>query len=249
VAEVPNAALGCDRIQADIVRLRIDRSGALTLEGETDQARAAPAMPGAPEGERPIVEAAAHSEAPALAIDADKRRHDQMDDNEKRTQTKRSRATGRDRLSNSLSRRRGLSNSAHWTDKICRRCSQDSSRRGYCRGRRFDGRSCPARHGEDEIGFDAADVALVRNAGSVFVGDYSPQAAGDYASGPNHVLPTGGAARFRSGLSVLDFVKLISVQRLSRAGLKSIAPVVVSLADAEGLRAHADSIRTRVAHA
>jgi histidinol dehydrogenase len=101
----------------------------------------------------------------------------------------------------------------------------------------------------EHLTVDAADVALVRNAGSVFVGDYSPQAAGDYASGPNHVLPTGGAARFRSGLSVLDFVKLISVQRLSRAGLKSIAPVVVSLADAEGLRAHADSIRTRVAHA
>jgi histidinol dehydrogenase len=95
----------------------------------------------------------------------------------------------------------------------------------------------------------AKDVPLVRNAGSVFVGDYSPQAAGDYASGPNHVLPTGAAARFRGGLSVLDFVKLISVQRLSRPGLKSIAPVVTSLADAEGLRAHADSIRTRVAHA
>ena len=79
MAEVPNAALGCDRIQADIVRLRIDRGGALTLEGKTDQARAAPAMPGAPEGERPIVEAAAHSEAPALAVDADQRRHDQIE--------------------------------------------------------------------------------------------------------------------------------------------------------------------------
>lgn len=95
----------------------------------------------------------------------------------------------------------------------------------------------------------AKDVPLGRNAGSLFIGDYSAQAAGDYASGPNHVLPTGGAARFGGGLSVLDFVKLISVQRLSRSGLKSIAPVVTSLADAEGLRAHADSIRTRVAHA
>jgi histidinol dehydrogenase len=101
----------------------------------------------------------------------------------------------------------------------------------------------------EHLTVDAADVALVRNAGSVFVGDYSPQAAGDYASGPNHVLPTGGAARFRGGLSVLDFAKLISVQRLSRTGLQRIAPVVVSLANAEGLRAHADSIRTRVAHA
>src|ERR1700686_2532347 len=89
----------------------------------------------------------------------------------------------------------------------------------------------------EHITVDAADVALVRNAGSVFVGDYSPQAAGDYASGPNHVLPTSGAARFRGGLSVLDFAKLISVQRLSRPGLKSIAPVIVSLANTEGLRA------------
>ena len=95
----------------------------------------------------------------------------------------------------------------------------------------------------------AKDVSLVRNAGSLFVGDYSPQAAGDYASGPNHVLPTGGAARLRGGLSVLDFVKVISVQRLSRAGLRFVAPIVESLANAEGLRAHADSIRIRVAHA
>jgi histidinol dehydrogenase len=101
----------------------------------------------------------------------------------------------------------------------------------------------------EHLTVDAADVALVRNAGSVFVGDYSPQAAGDYASGPNHVLPTGGAARFRGGLSVLDFVKLISLQKLSRSGLRGIAPVVESLANAEGLRAHAASIRTRVGHA
>jgi histidinol dehydrogenase len=101
----------------------------------------------------------------------------------------------------------------------------------------------------EHLTVDAADVALVRNAGSVFVGSYSAQAAGDYASGPNHVLPTGGAARFRGGLSVLDFVKLISVQRLSRPGLKEIAPVVKSLANAERLRAHAESIRLRCEHA
>ena len=101
----------------------------------------------------------------------------------------------------------------------------------------------------EHLTVDATDAALVRNAGSVFVGDYSPQAAGDYSSGPNHVLPTGGAARFRGGLSVLDFVKLISVQRLSRSGLKQIAPVVESLANAEGLQAHAESIRTRLDHA
>jgi histidinol dehydrogenase len=101
----------------------------------------------------------------------------------------------------------------------------------------------------EHLTVNAADVAFVRNAGSVFIGNYSPQAAGDYASGPNHVLPTGGAARFRGGLSVLDFVKLISVQQLSRSGLKQIAPVVESLANAEGLRAHAESIRARFGHA
>ena len=73
----------------------------------------------------------------------------------------------------------------------------------------------------EHITVDAADLPFVYNAGSIFVGAYSPQAAGDYASGPNHVLPTGGAARFRGGLSVLDFVKVISFQKLSRAGLKA----------------------------
>jgi histidinol dehydrogenase len=101
----------------------------------------------------------------------------------------------------------------------------------------------------EHITVDAADVALVRNAGSVFIGDYSPQAAGDYASGLNHVLPTGGAARFRGGLSVLDFVKIISVQQLSRSGLRQIAPAIECLANAEGLRAHAESIRARFDHA
>jgi histidinol dehydrogenase len=93
------------------------------------------------------------------------------------------------------------------------------------------------------------DVAAVSNAGSVFVGDYSPQAVGDYASGPNHVLPTAGAARYRGGLSVLDFVKLITVQELSPTALRRIAPVVTRLAEAEGLQAHAESVRVRCAHA
>jgi histidinol dehydrogenase len=101
----------------------------------------------------------------------------------------------------------------------------------------------------EHLTVDRADIPLVRNAGSVFVGDYSPQAAGDYASGPNHVLPTGGTARFRGGLSVLDFVKLISVQNLSRNGLRQIAPAVETLAGAEGLHAHAQSIRVRCDHA
>ena len=101
----------------------------------------------------------------------------------------------------------------------------------------------------EHLTIDRADLALVRNAGSIFIGDYSPQAAGDYASGPNHALPTGGMARFRGGLSVLDFVKLISVQNLSRSGLRQIAPTVVALAEAEGLEAHAQSIRVRCGHA
>ncbi len=93
------------------------------------------------------------------------------------------------------------------------------------------------------------DVSSVQNAGSVFVGDYSAQAAGDYGSGPNHVLPTAGVARFRGGLSVMDFVKIITVQELSRQGLRCIAPSIECLAEIEGLRAHADSIRLRSSHA
>jgi histidinol dehydrogenase len=92
---------------------------------------------------------------------------------------------------------------------------------------------------------DKKGLALVRNAGSVFIGDYSAQAAGDYASGPNHVLPTAGAARFRGGLSVVDFVKLISVQELSPKSLRKLSPTILRLAETEGLRAHADSIRVR----
>jgi len=93
------------------------------------------------------------------------------------------------------------------------------------------------------------DLPFIRNAGSVFVGDYSPQAAGDYASGPNHVLPTSGQARFRGGLSVLDFCKLITVQQLSSSGLRRIAKTVECLAETEGLHAHAHSVRVRYSHA
>jgi len=101
----------------------------------------------------------------------------------------------------------------------------------------------------EHITVDESDLLYVRNAGSVFVGDYSAQSAGDYASGPNHVLPTGGAARFRGGLSVFDFVKLISVQKLTRPGLRRIAGVVERLAETEGLAAHAESIRIRCNYA
>src|SRR5689334_21415904 len=101
----------------------------------------------------------------------------------------------------------------------------------------------------EHVTIDGPELPLLRNVGSIFVGNYSPQSAGDYASGPNHVLPTGGAARFRGGLSVLDFVKVITVQELSSAGLRRIAPAVVRLAEAEGLEAHAESIRARCASA
>jgi histidinol dehydrogenase len=101
----------------------------------------------------------------------------------------------------------------------------------------------------EHITVEKRDLDLVQNTGSVFVGDYSAQAAGDYASGPNHVLPTAGAARSRGGLSVMDFVKLITVQEMSATGLRRIAPVVETLAETEGLQAHAESIRVRCASA
>lgn len=101
----------------------------------------------------------------------------------------------------------------------------------------------------EHITVDRNDVPFIQNAGSIFVGHYSPQAAGDYASGPNHVLPTAGQARFRGGLSVFDFLKLITVQQLSQPGLRHIAQTVECLAQAEGLAAHAQSIRVRSAHA
>jgi histidinol dehydrogenase len=101
----------------------------------------------------------------------------------------------------------------------------------------------------EHITIEKKDLPLVRNAGSVFIGDYSAQAAGDYVSGPNHVLPTAGAARFRGGLSVPDFVKLISVQELSAGSLRKLSSTIIQLAETEGLRAHADSIRARCAGA
>jgi histidinol dehydrogenase len=101
----------------------------------------------------------------------------------------------------------------------------------------------------EHITADEEDAAFLENAGSIFVGDYSAQAAGDYASGPNHVLPTSGQARFRGGLSVLDFVKIISLQKVSARGLRTIAPVIECLAKAEGLHGHANSIRLRCDHA
>jgi histidinol dehydrogenase len=94
----------------------------------------------------------------------------------------------------------------------------------------------------------AADLAWVRNAGSVFIGRWSAQALGDYVSGPNHTLPTSGLARVRGGLSVLDFVKLVTVQEYSRAGVRQLGAAAIRLAGAEGLVSHAEAIRMRGAH-
>jgi histidinol dehydrogenase len=87
---------------------------------------------------------------------------------------------------------------------------------------------------------------MVTCAGSLFVGPWSAQVAGDYALGSNHVLPTAGAARARGGLSAADFVRQITVQRVTRAGLRRIGDTVMTLAGAEGLHAHAASIATRM---
>jgi len=83
-------------------------------------------------------------------------------------------------------------------------------------------------------------------AGAVFVGPFTAQAAGDYATGSNHVLPTSGGSRFRGGLSASDFVRVMSVQRVTRAGLAGLASTIVPLARAEGLEAHAESIEVRL---
>jgi histidinol dehydrogenase len=90
-----------------------------------------------------------------------------------------------------------------------------------------------------------SDIERVNSAGSIFVGQYSTEAAGDYASGPNHILPTSGNAAVRGGLSVNDFVKVITVQELSKTALNQLEPVVTALARAEGLEAHARSVETR----
>jgi histidinol dehydrogenase len=93
---------------------------------------------------------------------------------------------------------------------------------------------------------DESLLGKVRHAGSIFVGPFSPEAAGDYAAGPNHVLPTSGVARLRGGLSIADYVKVITVQQLSKSALKHLAPAITTLARAEGLEAHARSTEIRL---
>src|SRR5579864_6339982 len=94
--------------------------------------------------------------------------------------------------------------------------------------------------------YDESLLPKIQHAGSVFLGAHSPEAAGDYASGPNHVLPTSGAARIRGGLSPADFIKVISVQELTSEGLFKLAPAITTLARAEGLEAHARSVEVRL---
>jgi len=97
----------------------------------------------------------------------------------------------------------------------------------------------------EHLTLPAALAPSVQNAGSIFLNDFTPQSAGDYISGPNHVLPTGAMARVRGGLSVLDYVRIISCQEVSREGMRRIAAPAMALAEAEGLRGHAESLRVR----
>jgi histidinol dehydrogenase len=93
------------------------------------------------------------------------------------------------------------------------------------------------------LGAAERDADRVRNAGAVFVGPWSPVAAGDYATGGNHVLPTGGWARSVGGLGLETFLKPVTVQRLTRDGLERLRPTVEALAEAEGMPAHAEAVR------
>lgn len=92
---------------------------------------------------------------------------------------------------------------------------------------------------------DPSFLPLIRNAGTVFLGPDTPESAGDYASGPSHVLPTNGVARLRGGLSAADFVKVIAIQQLSRTALAEMASTITTLARAEGLEAHARAVEVR----
>jgi histidinol dehydrogenase len=92
---------------------------------------------------------------------------------------------------------------------------------------------------------EAAIASRIRHAGAIFFGSHTPEAVGDYLAGPNHVLPTGGAARFSSGLGVGDFLKRTNTVRFSAAELERAAPMIAALAHAEGLDAHARSVLIR----
>ena len=101
----------------------------------------------------------------------------------------------------------------------------------------------------EHLTLPAALASSVQNAGSIFLNEFTPQSAGDYISGPNHVLPTGAMARVRGGLSVMDYVRTMAYQEISREGIRQIAPPAIVLAEAEGLHGHAESLRVRCANA
>ncbi|MFI5383408.1 MAG: histidinol dehydrogenase [Methanosarcina thermophila] len=98
-----------------------------------------------------------------------------------------------------------------------------------------------------EIMVSEPDFVLdkIKNAGSIFIGNYAPVPVGDYASGTNHVLPTSGYAKLYSGLNINHFIKYSSIQKISKSGLESLKETIIALAEEEGLQAHADAIRTR----
>jgi histidinol dehydrogenase len=110
-----------------------------------------------------------------------------------------------------------------------------------------DARDLTNRLAPEHLTVDASsDLRWVKNAGSVFIGHHTPQSMGDYISGPNHVLPTGRNGRVRGGLSVLDFVKIITVQQYTLDALREVGPHTIALAEAEGLTGHAESVRVRM---
>ena len=93
---------------------------------------------------------------------------------------------------------------------------------------------------------DEKVLSKINNAGSIFLGNYSPVPCGDYGSGTNHVLPTGGGAKMYSGLSTESFIKKPTVQKISKEGLKNLSKTCITIAEYEGLYSHADSIRKRL---
>ena len=101
-------------------------------------------------------------------------------------------------------------------------------------------------HLELYTSFNNRLIKDVKNAGSIFIGKFSPEAIGDYLAGPNHVLPTSGSARFSSGLSVNDFQKRQSYIKITKKGFKSLGPHVINLANHEGLKGHSNSIEIRI---
>ena len=99
-----------------------------------------------------------------------------------------------------------------------------------------------------EINFNnySSIIKKIRNAGSIFLGKYSPEAMGDYIAGPNHVLPTSGSAKFSSGLSVNDFLKRQSFIKITKTGIERLGPSVINLAEHENLEGHAHSVKIRI---